>query len=251
MLNRIMPNMPIKNFTTIESEYGKFIVNRHCSFQAEVLIKTGRPHIQEELNKVLAIINTLADNCVVVDAGANIGLLSIPIGQLIAPKNGLVHAFEPQRMMAYALSGGVALNDLENVIVHNRGLGSECAILQAPKLDYGKPQDFGLYTLLEPNENSLQRIDVVTIDSMNLERLDFLKIDVEGMEVAVLNGAKKTIERDKPWCWVEYWKVEIDDIKAQFEKLDYQFYLMDDLNMLCAPSQRLSESTVKINAKMV
>ena len=46
-----------------------------------------------------------------------------------------------------------------------------------------------------------------------------------------------------------YWKVNIDDIKAQFEDLDYQFYLMDDLNMLCAPSEKLGESLIKVNAK--
>ena len=243
--------MPVNNFTTIESEYGKFIVNRHCDYQAEVLIKTGRPHIQNELNKVLAIINTLSDNCVVIDAGANIGLLTIPIAQLISSKRGLVHAFEPQRMMAYALSGGVALNDLENVIVYNQALGDESGTLKAAKLDYGKPQDFGLYSLLETDDSHPENIDVITIDSMSLTRLDFLKIDVEGMEITVLNGAKNTIARDQPWCWIEYWKVNIDDIKAQFEELDYQFYKMDDLNLLCAPSTKLAESALTINAKVV
>ena len=41
-------SMPVNNFTVIESRYGKFIVNRHCAHQAEYLIKTGRPHIQDE-----------------------------------------------------------------------------------------------------------------------------------------------------------------------------------------------------------
>jgi hypothetical protein len=37
--------MRVNNFTVIESEFGRFIVNRHCAHQAESLIKTGRPHI--------------------------------------------------------------------------------------------------------------------------------------------------------------------------------------------------------------
>jgi hypothetical protein len=43
----------VNNFTVIESVYGRFVVNRHCQFHAEYLIKTGRPHIQSELNKIL------------------------------------------------------------------------------------------------------------------------------------------------------------------------------------------------------
>jgi hypothetical protein len=89
--------MSINNFVIIESIYGRFIVNRHCSFQAEALIKTGRTHIEPELRKILTIISTLPQNCVVVDAGANIGLVSVPIARDIAIKNGTVHAFEVQR----------------------------------------------------------------------------------------------------------------------------------------------------------
>jgi hypothetical protein len=56
----------------IESNYGKFIVNRHCDFQAESLIKTGLPHIQGELATILTLIKLLPQNCIVVDAGANL-----------------------------------------------------------------------------------------------------------------------------------------------------------------------------------
>jgi hypothetical protein len=49
----------VKNFTVIESVYGKFLVNRHCAYQAEALIKTGRPHIDDELRKILAIVESL------------------------------------------------------------------------------------------------------------------------------------------------------------------------------------------------
>ncbi|HYZ22842.1 MAG TPA: hypothetical protein VE690_11860, partial [Rhodopila sp.] len=94
--------MPVNNFTVIESDYGKFIVNRHCSYQAEHLIKTGRPHIQPELNNILALVSHLPDNCIAVDAGANVGLVAIPVAQSVSARNGMVHAFEAQRMMHYA-----------------------------------------------------------------------------------------------------------------------------------------------------
>jgi hypothetical protein len=70
-------NLKVNNFTVLESVYGKFVLNRHCAYQADALIKTGYPHIEEELAKILSIIRSLPDGSVIVDAGANIGLVSI------------------------------------------------------------------------------------------------------------------------------------------------------------------------------
>lgn len=243
--------MNINNFTSIDSVYGPVIVNRHCAFQAESLIKTGRPHIQDELNKILDIVNTLPENSVTVDAGANIGLVALPIAHLVSQKKGVVHAFEAQRMMAYALGGSVALNDLENLLVYNQALGSSAGVLTADKPDYGQPQDFGTFSLVEQNEAQAESIQVVSIDSLKLDRLDFFKIDVEGMEIDVLAGSQKSIRSHLPWCWIEYWKVDIADIKAQFKGLDYKFYVMDQLNLLCAPAGRLSESQLNVTAEEV
>ena len=242
--------MPVNNFTTIESLYGTFIVNRHCAFQAEALIKTGQPHIQEELSKVLAVVNSLPNDCVVLDAGANIGLLAIPIAQVVAAKHGRVYAYEAQRMMSYALAGATALNDIANLFVVNQALGEKEEILRAPAPDYGKPQDFGLFSLVEQKEDYPETIQATTIDALQLPRLDFLKVDIEGMEIQLLKGGKNTIHAHSPWCWIEYWKVDINEIKEQFEGLDYQFYIMDQLNMLCAPAARLAGSGINIDAPL-
>lgn len=241
--------MRVNNFTVIESEFGKFIVNRHCAFQAESLIKTGRPHIWDELSKILMLVSRLPDNCVVVDAGANIGLVAVPAALAVQPRGGVVHAFEVQRMLCYALCGSAALNDLENLIVRNQALGSTVGTLRASKPDYGQPQDFGLLSLVDQSAPQPETVDVVTIDSLGLPRLDFLKIDVEGMEIEVLQGARTSINRHRPWGWIEYWKVNVDDIKAQFAGLDYRFYIMDGLNMLCAPPDRLARLDIAITAR--
>lgn len=239
----------VNNFTVIESNYGKFIVNRHCALQAESLIKTGRPHIQDELNNILAVVQHLPEGSVTVDAGANIGLVAVPIAQAVLSKGGTVVAFEVQRMMYYALCGTAALNDLENLVVHNKALGSEIGALSVGKLDYSRPQDFGLFSLVDQSGGQADQIEVTTIDSLGLTRLDFLKIDVEGMEIDVLKGARNCIESFTPWCWIEYWKVDIADIKAQFEGLDYKFYIMDPLNLLAAPKKLLEAHGIVINAQ--
>lgn len=226
-------------------------MNRHCAYQAEALIKTGKPHIQEELDKILAIISTLPEESVTIDAGANVGLVSLPIAKAVAPKKGMVYAFEAQRMMSYALCGSAALNDLENLVVYNKALGSSAGVVNASKPDYGKPQDFGMFSLVGQNASAPDSIDVITIDSLNLPNLDFFKIDVEGMEIDVLKGARKSLENYQPWCWIEYWKVDVEELKAQFSGLEYRFYIMDKLNMLCVPQSRLTNLAIQINAKEV
>jgi FkbM family methyltransferase len=240
----------VNNFTVIESVYGRFVVNRHCAFQAEYLIKTGLPHIESELRNMLAIVKTLAANCVVVDAGANIGLVSVPVAQAIKDRSGVVHAFEVQRMMCYALCGAAALNDLTNIHAHHLGVGARSQVLRVPKVDYGKPQDFGALSLtVQDSMAESEAVAIVALDEFNLSRLDFLKIDVEGMEIEVLGGATRMIATFEPWCWVEHWITGPEAIKRKFEGLAYDFYLMDKLNMLCAPKSRLASAGIRINGE--
>jgi FkbM family methyltransferase len=244
-----MSDIAITNFTVLDSVYGRFILNRHCAFQAEALVKTGRPHIDDELKKIMTIVNGLPHSCVVVDAGANIGLVSIPIAQAVKARGGIVHAFEAQRMMFYALCGAAALNDLENLWVWHRAVGAAPGTISVPRIDYAKPQDFGMVSLVgPPGGEAGETVDLVAVDTLALPRLDFLKIDVEGMEISVLQGARVALQNHLPWCWIEYWLVDREEIKAQFAGLDYKFYVMDNLNMLCAPAERLAASNISIRA---
>jgi FkbM family methyltransferase len=238
----------VNNFTVIESVYGKFVVNRHCAYQADALIKTGYPHIETELIKILLIVRSLREGSVVIDAGANIGLVSVPIAREIKAKGGIVHAFEVQRMMFYALCGSAALNDLSNLYTHNEALGASTGKVTACQPNYGIPQDFGLYSLVDPiNGPSREDVAVTTIDALGLPRLDFLKIDVEGMELEVLRGGRNAIRDFMPWCWVEYWKVDINQIKASFPGGHYRFFPIDQLNLLCAPISQMIMSGIRID----
>jgi FkbM family methyltransferase len=239
----------MNNFIPLDSIHGKFIVNRHCSYQAETLIKIGATHIESELQKINAIIDTLGDGAIAIDAGANIGFVSIPLSNWLRPKGGVVHAFEVQRMLYYALCGSAALNDCDNLVNHNCGLGDIQKILKLPRQNYGAPKDFGMVTLKDQNViGEHDDVKIITIDSLNLCRLDFLKIDVEGMEIEVLIGARETIRKFRPWCWIEYWMVDKNLLKKEFENLDYEIYIMDSLNILCAPVEKLASSNLKVQA---
>jgi FkbM family methyltransferase len=239
-------NNKIENFTIVDSMYGRFIVNRHCSFQAETLLKTGKTHIEGELDNMRTILRTLPENCVVVDGGANIGFVSVPVAQEIKEKNGVVYAFEPQRMIFNALCGTIALNGMDNLFLTQKALGDKKGTVFVPPVDYGKPADFGM---VELGDNPAgEEVEVTTVDSLKLDRLDFFKLDVEGYEIQALNGAAKTLKKFEPWCWIEYWKTGQEPIMRCFEGLEYKFFLIDSLNMLCAPVSRLEGSNFVIQA---
>lgn len=242
--------MNIDNFLVLDSVYGKFIVPRTCLFQAEALVKTGRTHIEDELQNIFAIVGTLPSDAVIVDGGANAGFFTIPVAHITQSRNIRIISFEPQRQLFQALGGSLALNGYRHVYLHNCGLGSIPGIAQLPAIDYSVAQDFGTVqldsqaTIEEDGWMTDRVVDVTSIDEMSLPRLDFFKLDVEGYEVPALLGAYKTIERQRPWIWVEYFITGAAVIKATLSTLDdYEFFIVDYQNMLCAPREKLANIT--------
>ena len=237
--------MSIDNFVVLDSVYGKFIVARTCLFQAEALVKTGRTHIEPELNNIFAIVDTLPNDAVVVDGGANIGFFTVPVAHRTQGRGTRIISFEPQRQLFQALGGSLAINGYRHVYLHNCGLGAEPGIAQLPAVDYSMAQDFGTVSLSDEttvDEHGWMNdrvVDVTSIDAMDLPRLDFFKLDVEGYEVPALTGAIRTIQKYQPWIWVEYFITGAEPIKqALVSLIDYDYYIADYQNMLCVPRSR-------------
>ncbi|WP_321811801.1 MULTISPECIES: FkbM family methyltransferase [unclassified Burkholderia] len=244
-------NQTVRNFVVIDSIHGPFVINRHCALQAEALIKTGRPHIQAELDTILQVIDQLPDGAIAVDGGANAGLVCVPIAHRLRARGGRVYAFEPQRTLFHALGGTVALNELDNLHLLNMGLASANGTMKVPDIDYGQDADFGTVSLVDEQAAGGTPTPVVRLDSLGLPRLDFLKLDIEGMEIDALRGARRLIETHLPWCWIEYWKVGEAPIIDTFASLDYTFYRIDGLNMLCVPNPRWDRQRLFISGEPV
>ena len=237
--------MNIDNFVVLDSIYGKFIVARTCLFQAEALVKTGRTHIESELANIFAIVDTLPPESVIVDGGANIGFFTIPVAQRVRERNIKVISFEPQRQLFNALSGSLVLNNLNHVYLHNCGLSDRAGQAELPKIDYGEINDFGTVSITEDTTvqehawMTTRLVDTVSIDSMHLPRLDFLKLDIEGHEIPALAGGINTIQQHRPWIWVEYFITGADTIKDSLSALNnYEFYIIDYQNMICVPTEK-------------
>jgi FkbM family methyltransferase len=244
--------MAVDNFVVLDSVYGKFIVARTCLFQAEALVKTGRTHIESELNNIFAIVDTLPADAVIVDGGANIGFFTVPVAHRTLGRGARIVSFEPQRQLFQALGGSLAINGYDHVYLHNCGLGAEPGIAQLPAVDYSVAQDFGTVSLSDKTTvdeygwMNDRVVDITSIDAMTLPRLDFFKLDVEGYEVPALRGALETIKKHRPWIWVEYFITGVDTIRQTLVDLDdYAFFIVDYQNMLCAPREQLTKITTQ------
>jgi FkbM family methyltransferase len=232
--------MTVPNFVVLDSIHGRFIVNRHCAFQAEALVKTGATHIEGELANIFVLIDTLPAGAVIIDGGANAGFFTIPVANRIRGRGQQIISFEPQLTLYRALSGSLALNDIDFCDLRYAGLGATLGTAQVPDINYSTPQDFGTVQISENGTGTT--VEIVTIDSLKLDRLDFVKLDVEGYECAALAGGIETIQQHRPYIWVEFFISGRDPIKAALAGVpDYAFFQVDYQNMLCIPRERIPE----------
>lgn len=146
----------------------------------------------------------LKEDSVIIDAGANIGIFSI-FGAHCSPR-GQVYAFEPARATFDILRKNAA--PYSGISCFKAGLGdarSAKDILTYPRSTCGSTfEDSGILSLRHhrPEDLERERVDVVTIDGFvadrKIPRVDFIKIDTEGYEARILEGAKETIRTWKP-----------------------------------------------------
>jgi len=137
---------------------------------------------------------------IVVEVGANIGAHTVHLAKLVGEK-GAVFAFEPQRVIFQILCANVAINELFNVHTYHAAVGRHFGSLNVPIIDYSVENNFGGISL----DQVMTGEDVVmtTLDSLELPSLRLLKVDVEGMEIEVLEGARQLIAKHRPILYVE------------------------------------------------
>lgn len=150
-----------------------------------------RDALQEKRNTTTT---TTAAAVTALDVGANIGAYSILLGQWVGP-SGQVFAFEPAPEPFDGLSRHVALNGLTNT-VHPIQMAVGAEVTTAQLLVAGTGGESRLASA--GDGGATIAVPVTTIDAFCAERglsPDFIKVDVEGFELAVLKGARETIRR--------------------------------------------------------
>lgn len=165
----------------------------------------------------------------IVDAGANIGCHSISYANM--NKDAEVWAFEPQKSVFDVLTHNIKVNGLENrVHAFQHGLGHKEASLSLCSLDevYDSNRKGFSRGGVKIGEGG-EKLDIKTLDSFNLPGLDFMKIDVEGAEGLVIEGAAKTIEKYRPIIFFEHNFQFIDPKAAGVQYVPTPFYALKKL----------------------
>ncbi len=198
--------------------YGLMLYNIKDTFIGRSLVLYG-----EYLENEIALYRQLLrEGDVVVDGGANIGCFTLFFARAVGT-GGAVLAFEPQRMIFQMLCANMALNGLANVGTWQAGLGAEAGLMKVPPMNYGTFGNFGGVALT--TEGAGEPVPVRPIDSLGLQRCNLIKIDVQGMESEVLEGADATIGKFRPLLYVENdLKDKSPALIQQLFDLDYRLY---------------------------
>lgn len=157
-----------------------------------------------EFREFIYLHQYLKKDMVFVDIGANQGEYTLFAAKRLT--SGRVLSFEPLPSMLKTLTENISLNKFRNIELFEFGLSDEERMLTIHEFE-GSHE--GLATLY-PGEKKIKSsltIPLTTLDnvfdSTKLQRLDFIKIDIEGGELNALKGAKKTIELFKPYVLIE------------------------------------------------
>lgn len=130
---------------------------------------------------------------VIVDVGANIGCYAFAFLNR-AGSQGAIHCFEPSEESFECLEHN--LKNYPNAYLYNQALSYKDGYVQVVR----ENNNVGMNFCQEVNEG---KIKCISLDGLDLPRVDFIKLDCEGMELDVLRGAERTIILNNPTLFIE------------------------------------------------
>tara|TARA_E500000178_G_scaffold269953_1_gene267865 strand:- start:182 stop:943 length:762 start_codon:yes stop_codon:yes gene_type:complete len=224
-----------KNLKTINTQFGKIVININDQFIGKSFLNQKYWGLQdiEIISKIIEFKCKKKNKIVFYDVGANIGTHSIALSNIFKNKI-VIRAFEAQSNIYEMFNQSIKINNLNNIeLYHNAVSDKNDEIIRIDLPDYSKQNNFGGLELLKPFQNSdnaqmqksgiFEDIKSIKLDIFN-EEVDFIKIDVEGMENLVLKGSKNLIVNHRPFLFMELLKSKLEDVTEFFKDKDYNIY---------------------------
>ncbi len=167
----------------------------------------------------------------VFDIGAHWGGFSIFFGKLVG-ETGKVYSFEPSSINFRYLKKNVCINNLKKVIrIYKYAVGNEEKLIKLALAESSSGHnsivrdDISVKRYEEVKQISLDNF----VNNNSIDKINFIKIDVEGYELEVLKGFEKNLKRLKDlWLFVEYSPGFMEENKA-LELLDFFKYHFDEV----------------------
>jgi FkbM family methyltransferase len=193
---------------------------------------------QCELNSKRWVFENVQDSWKIIDVGANVGVYSILFGTIA--KNGQVFSLEPTETFEL-LQQNVKYHSLSNVKEYQLGLSDTTgSISENIYKMWGKPPVAATF--------SISTLDDF-VETLNLEELNLIKIDTDGFELEILQGAAMTLERFNPWLMIEFSYAlntrghEVGHLLERLVELGYRnALLLDGNNLVLKKSDRVLEN---------
>ena len=164
--------------------------------------------------------------CTVYDVGCLEGMYTLFFARAVGP-TGHVVGFEPNPANCQAVHDNVVLNGFQNVQVHEFGLGAVSSQTELV-IPFGFPgqgtaQDDLQKHYLQSAGTVRIPIRIETLDAVavpkGLRPPDLMKIDVEGFELQVLQGAQETLRKFKPKLFIELHGLEETERRRNVERI--------------------------------
>ena len=213
-------NVPMGNdliLTRVLGHPKMFLHTNDLGFSAHVMLDG---YWEIWLTQILA--KLITPGMVVVDVGANFGYYTVLAASCVWP-DGKVIAIEPNPPVAAVMEKTIQLNGFQD-IVHIEKVAAtstnegECHLY----VPFGEPKNA---SIVEAGSNfpggETISVPMRTIDSLcsHFDRVDLVKIDAEGAEIAVIEGMLETIKRFKPIIALEFNAARYSDAKSFLEQL--------------------------------
>lgn len=177
----------------------------------------------------------VASGATIVDVGANTGNHLVYFSLYMSP--GRIIPIEPNPEAVRVLKATIAANGIDGVDMSGMGKAAG-AVHGRVSLKPQRRKQLGSVTM---ETDAGGEIDMVPLDDLIEERVDFIKIDVESMELDVLSGARGIVDRDRPLILIEVQDSNLPGFLAVVENFGYRveriFPDQEYANYFLAPRQ--------------
>jgi FkbM family methyltransferase len=192
--------MPVTSLVNYPGKPGLFYrtLNTHAEHAPTKITRNGKIWERKLYDQYKEI---LKPDDIAIDVGGYIGTHSLPMSRLC----WAVYVFEPNTELFQVIVDNIALNQIDNVIPNNVAIG-----LPDNSVDFYEREDGTSRIATRPIKGNKKEIKTYSLDDYmdltNVPSCKLIKIDVEGHEYEVLEGAKNLIEKYKPYILIETFK---------------------------------------------
>lgn len=240
--NYLLKKNSIYNYNFYQKKI-KFFIGDFFSFETFFISKKFE---ETSLIKIIKYLNNKEHNTCIFDIGSNIGFYSLLFS---LNDRATVYSFEPFEKTALIQKKNITINNRKNIILKQLALSSKdnegsvyydkIFTLPSNSLNISEKSEF------TRNQNFNQKVDISSLETFciknKIEKVDFIKIDVEGEEFKIFNDIDNFLNKFKPIIYLEvhttyseaeksyvYDKTFFDPLK-KFNMYNYDVYLMKDL----------------------